>query len=378
MEKSPTPTSNLETPSSSFDPKEVFREAQKNPAEFWQSNYSSIEQGFSRPAYVGRTDQAQVAIMVPSHNENSGEKAGHLMACLYALSQLRLSSADTLKVIVIGHNESAEDGTEALLKQLGEKVEYLAYDTPLRSFSYPLQVAPCVLRSDEVTEVGIIDADTVVNPDWLQANRTILAANDGVQAIACPRTYLDRNGEAVPYGTVKLALEQGTSLLQRLLPSSLSPAFATKLVSGNSYYRYDILSSVMSELLGKAVTDGHIQHSIASQGGKIHLNPEAWAVSDGEKFIEARGVALLRTLVMKVRRMLAPGLSDHIAFLEQELPSYFPDFATLVDKNADRLSRLKSEQRLQLLQQLLSEYEASTQVQIQHDIAQLKIQRANS
>lgn len=223
----------------------------------------------------------------------------------------------TVKVMVIGHNNDATDRSEQLLSEIGSKIEYLPCDTELRGFSYPLQAAGLVWKDGEVSQVGVIDADTVINANWLVAMQTALQSNETVGAVAGPGGYVDQLGNVMAYGRSKTFVEKALR------------SVGAKLVSGNSFYHAQVLREAISARVGTMMTDGDLQAEIQRIGHEVVAAPDAYAASDGEKFV---GQPVLQLLFKKARAALRPSVDDHLRFVMQELTSYFPGFCETIEQ----------------------------------------------
>lgn len=306
-------------------PRDVFIASVKNPSDFWKNARGSVKEGFSRDGFTPNRN-APITIVVPSHNETFGKKAGHLQACLASLAHLSLPP-DPVHVVVIGHNNGPDDLSEKLCDEAG--VDYFPFDTPLRGFSYPLQLASVL--SDQF--IGIVDADTTVPQQWLNAHLGTLTL--GYFASAGPRRYLAHDGHVIPYGTIKTTGE-------RLLWN----AGKTKLVSGNSFYAPGVLPSAVTPMLGRMVTDGDIQREI-EKTGSVGFTYDTLAYSDGEKF-NISATQLPQVLLQKFRGLFGRYTEeDSVRFLQTELPSYFPQFKEhLTAHPAHTLQELLKEREL--------------------------------
>jgi hypothetical protein len=354
----------------SFNTFDIYRQAKQQPEQFWSERREAIRQGLRRPEFVDKSQAATVGIVIPAHNETLGKKDGNLQSCLFAISQLTIPEGVTVKIMVIGHNNDQQDRSSQLLDEVSPKIEYLPYDTELRGFSYPLQAAGLVWQPSEVREVGVIDADTVVNPNWLTAMQTALHSKESVGAVAGPRGYLDAQGNVMAYGRVK-------NLIEKTLRS-----VGAKLVSGNSFYDAQTLHEAVAQRVGTMMTDGDLQTEITRAGHEVVAAADAHAASDGEKFVELPALALV---FQKARTMLRPGVDDHLRFAMQELPSYFPDFRHLIeqikaennigDDFIGTASQQEKSELLAFLEQQIAMFNAENRQVMLHDIARLVAQR---
>ena len=300
-------------------PKNLFRQAQQNPDKFWTDRLPALRANFARSGFTNDPSRASVTVVIPCHNETIGDKAGHLEGCLAGVSQIIIPKDINVRVTVIGHNNDPLDKSSARVDQLEGKVAYYQYDTPLKGFTYPLQMAaylPGIGRSDFL---GIIDGDTVVGSGWLEAHlRTMSDPN--IKASAGPRLYLGADGKEIPYGTIKVAGE-------RLVYAFPGTNRRVKLVYGNSFFRTPVFIAAINKQRGHIISEGDIQREI----GRVALAQMALAYSDGEKF-NVKPDKLAPLIWQKFRTVILgrTRIDDHIRYL-LELTRYFPDFGRRVE-----------------------------------------------
>ena len=334
-------------------PKNLFCRAKQNPDKFWTDRLPAIRANFARSGFTNNPGLASVTVVIPCHNETIGEKAGHLEGCLAGVSQIQIPRGVNIRVAVIGHNNDPKDKSAARVADLKGKVAYYQYDTPLRGFTYPLQMAAYLPGIGRSRFLGIIDGDTVVGSGWLEAHLRTMA-DPNIKASAGPRLYLGADGKEIPYGTIKVAGE-------RLIYAFPGTNRRVKLVSGNSFFRTGDFIQVIDMQKGLIVTDGDIQREI----GRVALTQMALAYSDGKKF-NVKPDELAPLIWQKFRTVFLgrTRINDHIRYL-LELTRYFPDFGRRVERVV--LSQDKEKCLGQLLG-LKKEFEDETKAQFSRDI----------
>lgn len=334
-----------------YSPAEIFKEAKKNPQGFLENKISEMKDGFLRDNFVPPESKADVVILIPSHNETVGDKAGNLYACLYAISKQKMDPNLRVKLIIIAHNCDPEDKENlSLLKNIFPKLEIISFDSPppLRGFSFPLSLGVLSLGDDEAKVLGIIDADTVINPNWITNMLEKLLESETTGAVVGPREYYTNDGNRVPYGTIKHCLER--------LSDKLNLPFI-KLVTGNSMYRIgEEIKDVFSRI--GILTDGIIQEELENRGLNTKYCEGGFAVSEGGKFKSIQNpLALFSTVVNKFaatflpRSLLPPKI--HLAFID-ELKRYFPDLGEMIDNAV--LNTDNPQELLKLYKEILDEY----------------------
>jgi len=296
-------------------PIEAFRQSINNPKEFWEKYSNYIKQNFHEGRFTINDKDANTAIIIPVHNDI---EKGHLHAVLYALSQLKIPENKTIKIYIISHNSEDDQNKklEEMLESIGNPVELIIYNNQnLRGPSYPIQLGVSILP-DNIEEVGIIDDDTVVPPNWL-IDMSEAIKNDYDIAVG-RRTYLNEKGKKIPYSKIKEAFE----LFYK----------KPKLIMGNSYFRLKKLKEIIEYHLGGMIDDGFIEEISRKRGYKLTLIESATAVSDGQKYANFTPLELAKEILDRIRviGLGATNIKDHVEFLLFFLPSYYPNFGEFI------------------------------------------------
>lgn len=218
---------------------------------------------------MGAAENADVCIIIPAHNETVGLKDGNLQSNLFAVSQQRLPEGVRVKVRIVAHNCSAEDITQQLAAALSPKIDVLTYRTPLRGYSYPLQLAGVLLREGEAKYVGIVDADTVLDQDWMAHMYQAITKDERIGAVASPREYLERSGAEVPYGRIKTTAERLLHVLPKVHPKMER---LVKLVYGSSLYTAEVFHAMGVKHMGEIMPEGIVEQDILKEGKKLCLS----------------------------------------------------------------------------------------------------------
>ncbi len=368
--------------SSRYAMRDVFRAAKKDPEQFWQHNLAAAQKGFARAAFVGHSENADICVVIPAHNETVGLKDGNLQANLFALSQQDLPEGVRIKVKIVAHNCSAEDVTQQLASALSLKIDVLSYTTPLRGYSYPLQLAGALLEENEAKYVGIVDADTVLDQSWITHMYAAITQDKRIGAVASPREYLERSGGEVPYGRIKTTAERMLHALPKVHPKMER---LVKLVYGSSFYTAEVFHAMGMNHMGEIMPEGVVEQDILTAGKKIVFEPRARSVSDGEKFAHKAPFELIKTIIEKTRVafLRSHTTDDHLAFIMVELARYFPEFGKRVavympQYEAVKKGTLTPEQEAELLTQLmkeLSQFNSEGRAQMQHDVQSFVVSR---
>jgi hypothetical protein len=307
----------------------IYREARIDPDGFLTRHLEEARMGFLRSQFLSPYEKADVAIVIPSHNEEFGDNRGNMRACLFAISKLRISEDIKVKVIVICHDCEDKDETEDICSQMSDKIEVVDYKTPLEGFSYPLQLGIAMLFPEEVDDVGIVDADTVVNQNWLIECRKTLYSNTQIAAIACPRRYFNSDLELMMYGEFKVFMEYIVYLIQSRVVSSRWVSRLSVLVSGNSYYKLSLVQRYVLENLGCPIGDPDFQDGLHKAGLKVVNVPRAVGVSDGTKHEKLQNVL---AFIDRLRFLIYHRIKRNIVSIDDKrtvmtnIFDYFPSF----------------------------------------------------
>lgn len=337
---------------------ESLRSAGINPDAFWREHLNEIKTGFSN--LTQEKKPASLAIVIPSHNETG---RGHLQACLFGISRLTPIVGENVQTVIVNHNSSHKDRAETakLVASIDNPfVEMVEYNTNLKGPSFPTQAAFALWTDEEIkslTGLGIIDADTVINPQWLVTNNKFLEDHPNTLAIAGSRRYIDSTGQVVPYGEVKYGLESLSNWLVKKL--EIDTSTFVKLVSGNSYFRLPSVAQIIRDDLGHPLTDGDIQRSIISYAGRqgTAFNLAAYGVSDGTKFTYNSRLSLFKTVLEKTKTLMGhANINDHLTYLLNEIPHYFPDFLPYLKDFPVNIHSLSPEEKKFLLEELSKVY----------------------
>ena len=297
-------------------PIEAFRQSINTPKKFWEEYSNDIKQNFHEGRFTINDKDANTAIIIPVHNDI---EKGHLHAVLYALSQLKIPENKTIKIYIISHNSEDDQNKklEEMLESIGNPVELIIYNNQnLRGPSYPIQLGVSILP-DNIEEVGFIDDDTVIPPDWL-INMSEAIKNDYDIAVG-RRIYLNKKGEEIPYSKIKKAFE----LFYK----------KPKLIMGNSYFRLKKLKEIIKYHLGGMIDDGFIEKISRERGYKLTLIESATAVSDGQKYANFTPLELTKAILDRIKG-IGLGMMNtkiHIEFLLFFLPSYYPNFRKFIE-----------------------------------------------
>jgi len=346
----------------------IFQESIKNPEGFWEKYSNIIAKNFAERRFTTNDEEANTAIIIPVHNDI---EKGHLLAVLCALSQLEIPNEKKVIVLIISHNTEDHQNKKLkeILESIGNPVELIIYNNEnLKGPSYPIQLGVNILP-DNIEEVGFIDDDTVVPPDWLMNMSE--AIKKGYDIAVAPRIYLNNKGEEIPYSKIKTAFEL---LYPRI----------KKLIMGNSYFNLKKLRELINPHLGAMVDDGFIQEKASQKQYKLALVKQARAVSDGEKYANLKRWELITSIYQRIRN-IGLGITntkDHVEFLLLFLPRYYPNFKKFIESKYPNIYQDYAEGKItnlgKLLQQLKECYEEFNKMNkpiMEEDISRIKNSR---
>ena len=136
------------------------------------------------PKNAARIDK--LAIVVPAHNE-----AGAIARCVSSISACLVPDAVEPQIVVVADN--CTDATADFAKASGARV-LVRSDPERRAKGFALQFAFAILLDEGFDAVLVVDADSVVDSNFLQESvRLFRAGADGVQA-----RYLVLNSDSSP------------------------------------------------------------------------------------------------------------------------------------------------------------------------------------
>jgi Glycosyltransferase like family 2 len=132
------------------------------------------------------TDIAKLAVVVPAHNE-----AAAIARCVRSIAACIPPEALETEIVVIADN--CTDATADFARAAGARV-LVRSDSTRQGKGFALKFAFEVLLGEAVDAVLVVDADSMVDPDFLvESVRLFRAGADGVQA-----RYLVLNSDASP------------------------------------------------------------------------------------------------------------------------------------------------------------------------------------